>query len=132
MAKVHSFGPLFMQKIDLPVVWGKKILVRGWTQEIEPPFRESKPLIFRLPSYKALVLGIWGKELTEEEALGKAIQRREVTYDDFQEEAGWTPAPNQDREENFNSEYQRLIAMVRDVDVHDRKASERLVSGSES
>lgn len=132
MAKVHSFGPLFMQKIDLPVVWGKKILVRGWTQEIEPPFRESKPLIFRLPSYKALVLGIWGKELTEEEALGKAIQRREVTYDDFQEEAGWTPAPNQDREEDFNSEYQRLIAMVRDVDVHDRKASERLVSGSES
>ena len=121
-----------MQKIDLPVVWGKKILVRGWTQEIEPPFRESKPLIFRLPAYKALVFGIWGKKLTEEEALGKAIQRREVTYDDFQEEAGWTPAPNQDREEDFNSEYQRLIAMVRDVDVHDRKASERLVSGSES
>jgi len=132
MAKVHSFGPLFIQKIDLPVVWGKKFFVRGWTQEIEPPFRESKPLIFRLPFYKALVLGIWGKELTEEEALGKAIQRREVTYDDFQEEAGWTPAPNQDREEDFNSEYQRLIAMVRDVDVHDREASERLVSGSES
>jgi len=132
MAKVHSFGPLFMQKIDLPVVWGKKIFVRGWTQEIEPPFREANPLIFRLPAYKALVLGIWGKELTEEEALGKAIQRREVTYDDFQEEAGWTPAPNQDREEDFNSEYQRLIAMVRDVDVHDREASERLVSGSES
>ena len=42
MAKVHSFGPLFMQKIDLPVVWGKKILVRGWTQEIEPPFREDR------------------------------------------------------------------------------------------
>lgn len=122
MPKVHQIGPkLFIQHIDFPVEWGKKWVVRGWTQEIEEPFREAVPLIFRMPSHKALVFGVWKNELTEEEALSKALQTREVTYEDFQEDAGWTPAPDQDREESVDALYARLGSMVGDVDVYNRQ-----------
>ena len=44
MPKVHNIGPKhFIQLIDFPVIWGYKVVVRGWTQEIEEPFRTSKP-----------------------------------------------------------------------------------------
>lgn len=99
MPKVHNIGKQhFVQLIKLPVEWGNKVVVRGWTQEIEEPFRTAAPFIVRLPKYRALVIGKWTGSKTEYEALNSAIQRRDLTYDDFTEEAGWTPAPDQDRE----------------------------------
>jgi len=74
--------------------------VRGWTQEIEEPFRTAKPVIIRLPFHKALVFGRWNGQVTEEEALSRAIERRELTNDDFSEEKGWIPAPDQTSEED--------------------------------
>ena len=94
MPKIHNIGPKhFVQYIDFPVQWGRKFWVRGWTQEIERPFRTAEPLIFRLPFHKAFVLGVWtGKVEDETEALMRATEWRVATDDDFRQEAGWTPA----------------------------------------
>lgn len=96
MPKIHNIGAQhFFQYIDFPVQWGRKLCVKGWTQEISEPFRTSEPLIFRMPNHKALVVGKWtGKMEDEEEALNRAIQGRVLTDEDFSEEKGWTPAPD--------------------------------------
>jgi hypothetical protein len=130
MPKVHNIGPVFVQVTKFPYDWGNKVVVRGWTQEIEEPFRTSQPLILRLPKYKALVCGRWTGVKDEEEALTGALETREVTYDDFTEEAGWTPAPDSDRKtgiEDFNT---RLGAMDGTLNVHDWEMYSRLAEES--
>ena len=119
MPKVHNIGPVFVQVTKFPYEWGNKVVVRGWTQEIEEPFRTSKPFILRLPKFKALVCGRWTGVKDEEEALSGALETREVTYDDFTEEAGWTPAADSNREESGEDFYTRLGAMDGTLDVHD-------------
>ena len=120
MPKVHSIGPkYFVQFTKFPFKWGFKVMVRGWTQEIEPPYRTSTPFIVRLPGYKALAFGKWEGTRTEEEALNLALERRDVTYDDFSEEAGWTPAPDSNREAGGNNPYSRFDFMDGAIDVHD-------------
>lgn len=91
MPKIHNIGPKhFFQYIDFPVKWKLAPWVRGWTQEIEFPFRSAEPLIFRMPFHKALVIGKWtGKIDSEEEALNRAIEGRVLSDEDFQE--NWTP-----------------------------------------
>jgi len=117
---VHNIGPkYFVQFTNFPFKWGFKVIVRGWTQEIEPPYRTSTPYIVRLPRYKALALGKWEGTRTEEEALNLALERRDLTYDDFSEEAGWTPAPDSDREAGGNNPYSRFDFMDGAVDVYD-------------
>lgn len=107
MPKVHNIGPnRFVQHIDFPVKWGWKLVVRGWTQEIEEPFRTSAPLIFRLPGHKALVFGKWtGRQPDEDSALNNAIQRRDLTDEDFSEEKGWQPAEFEDYPEGSEHLY---------------------------
>jgi hypothetical protein len=120
MPKAHKIGSKhFVQLTNFPFKWGFKFIVRGWTQEIEPPYRTSTPLIVRLPRYKALVFGAWSGMKDEEEALSTALGRREVTYDDFTEEAGWTPAPDSDREASIDNLYSRFDFMDGAVDVYD-------------
>jgi len=132
MPKVHSIGPKhFVQLIDLPVIWGKKVIVRGWTQEIEEPFRTSKPFLVRLPKYKAIAFGKWTGFKTEQEALTSALETREVTYDDFTEEAGWTPAPDSDREESSEDFYSRLDSMDGTQHVYDWQTYYRMAKESE-
>lgn len=89
MPKVHNIGTKrFFQYIDFPVKWRWKLFVRGWTQEIEEPFRTSKPLIIRLPFHKAFVIGTWtGVAKDEETALNAAIEGRVLKDEDFQD--GW-------------------------------------------
>ena len=120
MPKAHKIGSKhFVQLTNFPFKWGFKFIVRGWTQEIEPPYRTSTPLIVRLPRYKALVFGAWSGMKDEEEALNTALGRREVTYDDFTEEAGWTPAPDSDRETSIDNLYSRFDFMDGAVNVYD-------------
>jgi len=121
MPQVHNIGPVFVQVTKFPYEWDNKVVVRGWTQEIEEPFRTAAPFIVRLPGYKALVLGKWTGVKTEEEALSGALERREVSYDDFTEEAGWTPAPDTDREAGSDNLYPRFDLMDGAVNVHDRE-----------
>ena len=105
-------------------------MVRGWTQEIEEPYRTSKPLIVRLPGYKALVLGRWSGMKNEEEALNGALERRDVTYDDFTEEAGWT-APEQGGEAGRQDIYSRFDLMDGAVDVYIGQELDKLAKASE-
>ena len=130
MPKVHNIGPVFVQVTKFPYEWGSKVVVRGWTQEIEEPFRTSKPFILRLPKFKALVCGRWTGVKDEEEALTVALETREVTYDDFTEEAGWTPAPDSDREEGGEDFNTRLGAMDGTLNVHDWEMHLRLAEES--
>lgn len=105
MPKTHSIGKQhFAQYIRMPAKWGWKLVVKGWTQEIVEPFRTSEPWLIRLPFHRVLILGKWtGYKQDEEEALTTAIQRRELTDDDFTEEKGWKPAAYKNAEED--SEY---------------------------
>ena len=121
MPKAHNIGPLFVQITKFPYEWDGKFVVRGWTQEIEEPYRTANPLIVRLPNYKALVLGRWTGIKDEEDALNSALERRDVTYDDFTEEAGWTPAPDSDREESVDNFHPRLDSLDGAFDVSDRE-----------
>jgi len=131
MPKVYNIGPKhFVQLIDLPVVWGNKFIVRGWTQEIEEPFRTSEPFLVRLPKYKALAFGKWTGFKNEEEALKSALNTREVTYDDFTEEAGWT-APDSDRETSIYNLHPRFDSMDGAINVHDWQVYYRLAKESE-
>jgi len=130
MPKVHNIGPVFVQLTKFPYNWGNKLVVRGWTQEIEEPFRTSQPLILRLPKYKALVCGRWTGVKNEEEALTGALETREVTYDDFTEEKGWTPAPDSDREAGIKDFNTRLGAMDGTLNVHDWEMYNRLAEES--
>lgn len=102
MPKVHNIGTRrFVQLIDFPVKWGWKIVVRGWTQEIEYPFRTAEPYIVRLPRHKAVAFGKWtGQQPDEESALNNALQGRVLTDDDFQEDKGWKPAAYKTPEED--------------------------------
>jgi hypothetical protein len=105
MPKVHNIGKKhFVQFIDFPVKWEGKLMVRGWTQEIEEPFRTSSPFIFRMPNFKALVIGKWaGAQPDEETALNNAMQGRVLKDEDFEE--GWTPPAYQDSEEGIEDIY---------------------------
>ena len=99
MPKAHNIGTeRFVQVIKQPLTWGNKLVVHGWTQEIEEPYRFATPLMVRLPLSRILVLGKWQGTKSEEEALNSAVSRRDVTYDDFKEEKGWVPAPDEDTE----------------------------------
>jgi hypothetical protein len=131
MPKVHNIGPVFVQVTKFPYEWGSKVVVRGWTQEIEEPFRTSKPFILRLPKFKALVCGRWTGVKDEEEALSVALETREVTYDDFTEEAGWTPAPDTDSEESVEDIYARLDSVDGTFNVHDWQMYYRLAKESD-
>jgi hypothetical protein len=131
MPKVHNIGPIFVQVTKFPYEWGSKVVVRGWTQEIEEPFRTSKPFILRLPKFKALVCGRWTGVKNEEEALSVALETREVTYDDFTEEAGWTPAPDTDSEESVEDIYARLDSVDGTFNVHDWQMYYRLAKESD-
>jgi hypothetical protein len=52
---------------------------KGWTNEIEEPFRNGSCLVFRLPFTKpALVIGWWGQEQDEDDALTAAIWGRNL------------------------------------------------------
>ena len=132
MPKAHKIGPKhFVQLTNFPFKWGFKFIVRGWTQEIEPPYRTSTPFIVRLPRYKALVFGAWSGMKNEEEALSTALGRREVTYDDFTKEAGWTPAPDSDREASIDNLYSRFDFMDGAVDVYDWQTYHNLAKTTE-
>lgn len=131
MPKAHNIGPVFVQVTNFPYAWGNRVVVRGWTQEIEEPFRTSAPFIVRLPKYRALVLGKWTGMQSEEEALNAALSRRDVTEDDFTEEAGWTPATDADRETSSHNLYSRFDLMDGASNVHSGQTFNELAAQSE-
>jgi hypothetical protein len=54
-----------------------------------------------------------------------------VTYDDFTEEAGWTPAPDTNSEESVKDIYARLDSVDGTFNVHDWQMYYRLAKESD-
>lgn len=81
-----SVGPLFAYlyrytgRVPHPVVD-----TRGWTREVEPPFRYGGSWLLRLPTTRwALVVGWWvGRwdAAAEEEALTSAVNGRSLSFE---------------------------------------------------
>jgi hypothetical protein len=83
-----SIGPIYGQMIKYPHRDLHPILEKGWTHEIDEPYRKGSCLVFRIPFTKpGFVLGKWGKAQDEEEALTAAIwgRRLDVSVDELLE-----------------------------------------------
>ena len=120
----------FIQYTNFPYTWGTKVVTRGWTQESEEPYRSAKPFILRLPSYKALVFGKW-TGVKEQKEVEELLGIREVTYDDFKEEAGWVPAPDESGEESLEDLYARINNVDGAVYAYDWSTYYNLAKGAE-
>jgi hypothetical protein len=74
MAQTHDFGPFFVHRINLRPDAPR--FSRATTQEIDPPYRRSNPVVVRLVRGFGIVLGRWRKTgMTEDEALLTALGR---------------------------------------------------------
>lgn len=83
-----NIGPLYGQIIEYPHRKPLPVVEKGWTHEIDEPYRKGTCLVFRVPCTKhGFVIGIFGNPQDEEEALTAAIWGRhlEVTPDELLE-----------------------------------------------
>lgn len=84
--KMKSIGPLYVDVLQYYHRKALPIIEKGWTQEAEYPFRQSKAcLVFRVPFTKpGFVLGLWKKPdgvVYDEDAddmLAKALGLRDM------------------------------------------------------
>ena len=74
-----DIGPLYVQVIKYPHRKPLPVVEKGWSHEIEEPYRKGSCLVFRLPYTKhGLVFGLWGASQEEDEALTAAIWGRHL------------------------------------------------------
>ena len=74
-----NIGPLYVTALKYPHRKPLPVVEKGWTNEIEEPFRKGSCLVLRLPFTKpALVVGWWGPEQEEDDALTAAIWGRKL------------------------------------------------------
>jgi len=85
--ETHDIGRLFFHSISLRT---KSPIVHIFpTHEIDPPYRWSNSLILRLPwTTRGLVIGWWRNTTrTEDEAILAGMQGRDMSYQEYLEEA---------------------------------------------
>lgn len=79
MPPTHQIGKTrFIQTMDYP---SRKfpLIDKGYTQEIEWPYRKGDSLVLRMPfGRRALVVGKWVKTMDEQDALESAVGARWV------------------------------------------------------
>ena len=80
-----SIGPLSVQKIEYPHRKFIPLVEKGWTNEIEEPYRLGTCLVLRIPFTKpGFVLGVWERSkgfVYDEDAddmLAKALRVRDM------------------------------------------------------
>jgi len=78
----------------------------------------------------ALVFGKW-TGVKEQQEVEELLGIREVTYDDFKEEAGWVPAPDESGEESLEDLYARINNVDGAVDAYDWSTYYNLAKGAE-
>jgi hypothetical protein len=72
-------GPLYVKTLKYPHRKPLPVIEKGWTHEIEEPFRRGSCLVFRLPfTHRGFVLGWWLESQDEDSALTSAIWGREL------------------------------------------------------
>jgi hypothetical protein len=76
---MNLIRPLYVQLISYPHRKPLPVVEKGWTHEIEEPYRRGSCLVFRVPFTKpGFVIGKWAESQTEDEALTAAIWGREL------------------------------------------------------
>ena len=74
-----NLGPIYVTALKYPHRKPFPIVEKGWTHEIEEPFRKGTCLVFRLPFTKpGLVFGKWDHAQEEDDALTAAIWGRHL------------------------------------------------------
>lgn len=74
-----NIGSLYGQIIKYPHRKPLPIVEKGWTHEIDEPYRKGSCFVFRIPFTKpGLVIGLWGASQDEEAALTAALWGREL------------------------------------------------------
>jgi hypothetical protein len=78
--KVHDIGSKFyVHRMAYPST-KFPLSERGFTQEIDFPYRDGKCLVVRIPlTRQAVCVGVWGDDRDEEEALTDALRARTLT-----------------------------------------------------
>jgi hypothetical protein len=86
---MKEIGTLYVDTLKYPHRKFLPIVEKGWTNEIEEPYRRGSCLVFRFPFTKpGLVIGRWKYNQDETEALINAIIGRpieDVTLDEMWE-----------------------------------------------
>ena len=85
---MKTLGPLYADTVNYGDRGFFPVIEKGWTSEIEPPFRKGKCLVFRFPFTRpGLAIGIFGKSRLEEvEALLSAIEGRVIPLSKWSQE----------------------------------------------
>lgn len=79
MAETHDAGPLYVQRVNYPATKNLPLLERGWTTEIEYPYRRGRALVVRIPfTLIGFAIGLWGEKNEEDANLLRAVSGREV------------------------------------------------------
>jgi hypothetical protein len=74
-----NFGKLYGATLKYPHRKFLPIIEKGWTHEIDEPFRRGSCLVIRLPFTRpGFVVGIWRESQDESKALTAAIWGREL------------------------------------------------------
>jgi hypothetical protein len=74
-----NIGSLYGQVIEYPHRKPLPIVEKGWTHEIDEPYRKGSCLVFRIPFTKpGFVLGWFGESQDETEALTAALWGRHL------------------------------------------------------
>jgi len=75
-----SIGKLYATTVKYPHRKPLPIVEKGWTHEIDEPYRKGTCLVFRFPCTRnGFVFGLFGDAQDESEALTAAIWGRELT-----------------------------------------------------
>lgn len=78
MAETHSLGRLYVTRMKYLTRKGMPLLERGWTTEIDHPWRRGLGICARLPLTRlGLVVGWWFDQGSEETNLRIAIEARD-------------------------------------------------------
>jgi len=74
-----NIGSLYGQIIEYPHRKPLPVVEKGWTHEIDEPYRKGTCLVFRFPCTKrGFVIGVFGDAQDESEALTAAIWGRHL------------------------------------------------------
>jgi hypothetical protein len=85
-----SIGKLYVTAVKYPHRNTMPIIEKGWTHEIEEPFRRGSCLVFRVPfTYPGFAIGIWVEEQDEETALTNAMWTRVMDEVDTEDIFEW-------------------------------------------
>lgn len=74
MPETHDLGRLYLTHMRYLTRKGMPLAERGWSTEVEDPFRRGRCLVLRVPFTKfGIVLGLWGRAGDEDSRLAEAI-----------------------------------------------------------